>query len=110
MSVFSYTYIHARLNKDKTAFPQYIMRICTHIYIQLMYSHTYTQLNKDKTAFQRIFVQDVRKCDDMLRILRYLKELMGTVRSYAHVMYVNMCVRVCKSLCMRVYIGVCLCI
>ena len=23
------------------------------------------QLNKDKTAFQRIFVQDVRKCEDM---------------------------------------------
>ena len=33
------------------------------------------QLNKDKTAFQRIFVQDVRKCEDMLRIIRYLKGL-----------------------------------
>ena len=33
------------------------------------------QLNKDKTAFQRIFVQDVRKCEDMLRIIRYLQGL-----------------------------------
>lgn len=36
------------------------------------------QLNRDRTAFQRIFVQDVRKCDDMLRILRYIKDLMMT--------------------------------
>jgi hypothetical protein len=33
------------------------------------------QLNKDKTAFQRIFVQDVRKCEDMLRIIRFLKAM-----------------------------------
>lgn len=37
------------------------------------------QLNKDKTAFQRIFVQDVRKCEDMLRIIRYLKGLHAKV-------------------------------
>lgn len=39
----------------------------------------YTQLNKDKTAFQRIFVQDVRKCEDMLRIIRYLRGLYAKV-------------------------------
>ena len=37
-----------------------------------------SDLNKDKTAFQRIFVQDVRKCEDMLRIIRYLKGLHAT--------------------------------
>mmetsp|Transcript_11318 Transcript_11318/g.28104 ORF Transcript_11318/g.28104 Transcript_11318/m.28104 type:complete len:978 (+) Transcript_11318:273-3206(+) len=36
----------------------------------------FKDLNKDRTAFQRIFVQDVRKCDDMLRIIRYVQELM----------------------------------
>ena len=35
----------------------------------------FKDLNGDKSAFQRIFVQDVRKCDDMLRILRYITEL-----------------------------------
>jgi hypothetical protein len=40
-----------------------------------------TQLNKDKTAFQRIFVQDVRKCEDMLRIIRYLRSLYTKVSS-----------------------------
>ena len=38
----------------------------------------FKDLNKDKTAFQRIFVQDVRKCEDMLRIIRYLKGLHAT--------------------------------
>lgn len=37
------------------------------------------QLNKDKTAFQRIFVQDVRKCEDMLRIIRFLKAMHAKV-------------------------------
>ena len=35
----------------------------------------FKDLNKDKTAFQRIFVQDVRKCEDMLRIIRFLKAM-----------------------------------
>ncbi len=39
------------------------------------------QLNKDKSAFQKMFVQDVRKCEDMLRIIRYLKGEMAEVGS-----------------------------
>jgi len=34
----------------------------------------FKDLNQDKSAFQRIFVSDVRKCDDMLRILRFIAE------------------------------------
>ena len=34
-------------------------------------------LNADKSAFQRLFVSDVRRCDDMLRILRLLKETLA---------------------------------
>ena len=33
--------------------------------------------NADKSAFQRLFVSDVRRCDDMLRILRAFKELVA---------------------------------
>lgn len=33
--------------------------------------------NSDKSAFQRLFVSDVRRCDDMLRILRLFKELVA---------------------------------
>eukprot|EP00286_Rhodomonas_abbreviata_P027937 CAMPEP_0181303760 /NCGR_PEP_ID=MMETSP1101-20121128/8742_1 /TAXON_ID=46948 /ORGANISM="Rhodomonas abbreviata, Strain Caron Lab Isolate" /LENGTH=958 /DNA_ID=CAMNT_0023409379 /DNA_START=207 /DNA_END=3083 /DNA_ORIENTATION=- len=33
----------------------------------------FKDLNSDKSAFQRLFVQDVRRCDDMSRILRLLK-------------------------------------
>jgi len=36
----------------------------------------FKDLNKDKSAFQKMFVQDVRKCEDMLRIIRYLKSEM----------------------------------
>jgi len=34
----------------------------------------FKDLNTEKSAFQKMFVQDVRKCEDMLRIIRYLKE------------------------------------
>jgi len=34
----------------------------------------FKDLNAEKSAFQRLFVTDVRHCDDMLRILRLLKE------------------------------------
>jgi len=33
----------------------------------------FKDLNTDKSAFQRLFVQDVRRCDDMSRILRLLQ-------------------------------------
>ena len=36
----------------------------------------FKDLNADKSAFQRLFVSDVRRCDDMLRILRLIKELL----------------------------------
>ena len=34
----------------------------------------FKDLNADKSAFQRLFVSDVRRCDDMLRILRLLRD------------------------------------
>ena len=37
----------------------------------------FKDLNADKSAFQRLFVTDVRRCDDMLRILRLLKETLS---------------------------------
>jgi V-type H+-transporting ATPase subunit a len=37
----------------------------------------FKDLNADKSAFQRLFVSDVRRCDDMLRILRLIKELLA---------------------------------
>mmetsp|Transcript_73893 Transcript_73893/g.119927 ORF Transcript_73893/g.119927 Transcript_73893/m.119927 type:complete len:960 (+) Transcript_73893:95-2974(+) len=42
----------------------------------------FKDLNAEKSAFQRLFVTDVRRCDDMLRILRLLKE---TVAKEKHV-------------------------
>jgi len=36
----------------------------------------FKDMNSDKSAFQRLFVQDVRKCDDMLRILRFTDEML----------------------------------
>jgi len=35
----------------------------------------FKDMNVEKSAFQRLFVQDVRKCDDMLRILRFTDEM-----------------------------------
>ena len=37
----------------------------------------FKDLNEDKSAFQRLFVSDVRRCDDMLRIMRSLKEILA---------------------------------
>jgi len=37
----------------------------------------FKDLNSDKSAFQRLFVSDVRRCDDMLRIMRFLKDMMA---------------------------------
>jgi len=37
----------------------------------------FKDLNTEKSAFQRLFVQDVRKCDDMLRILRFVTEMLA---------------------------------
>mmetsp|Transcript_16738 Transcript_16738/g.45622 ORF Transcript_16738/g.45622 Transcript_16738/m.45622 type:complete len:411 (-) Transcript_16738:1657-2889(-) len=34
----------------------------------------FKDLNKEKSMFQRMFVGDVRKCDDMLRILQFISE------------------------------------
>lgn len=41
----------------------------------------FKDLNADKSAFQRLFVSDVRRCDDMLRILRLLKETVAKEKS-----------------------------
>ena len=44
----------------------------------------FKDLNVDKSAFQRIFVQDVRKCDDMLRIVRYLQGMLERDKLTSH--------------------------
>ena len=38
-----------------------------------LYSQTLFQLNKDVTSFQRNFVDDVRRCHEMERKLRYIE-------------------------------------
>mmetsp|Transcript_38329 Transcript_38329/g.89254 ORF Transcript_38329/g.89254 Transcript_38329/m.89254 type:complete len:969 (-) Transcript_38329:211-3117(-) len=40
----------------------------------------FKDMNSDKSAFQRLFVQDVRKCDDMLRILRFTDDMLAKER------------------------------
>ncbi|KAJ1475824.1 V-type ATPase 116kDa subunit family-domain-containing protein, partial [Baffinella frigidus] len=44
----------------------------------------FKDLNVEKSAFQRIFVQDVRKCDDMLRIVRYLQGMLERDKLTSH--------------------------
>jgi len=38
----------------------------------------FKDLNIEKSAFQRLFVSDVRRCDDMLRILRILQVMVDS--------------------------------
>lgn len=75
----------ARRDDDVNCFVLFLLRHRTWCFFLTLFRW---QLNKDKTSFQRIFVQDVRKCDDMLRILRYIKDLMhavSTIRAHTHV-------------------------
>ncbi len=39
---------------------------------QHTHTHTHTQVNADVNAFQRKFINEVRRCDEMERKLRFL--------------------------------------
>ena len=65
-----------------------------------------TQLNKDKTAFQRIFVQDVRKCEDMLRIIRYLRGLYTKVSSLFYINFLVFFVRQGIFVVLSIYLAI----